>query len=69
MVALVTVADLSPMQLYGIVFAALVGFWLVQFAIRGVNEMTGSRERLFGYLGLSLMIGLPTLIGLMAMRP
>lgn len=62
-----TVADLSPMQLYGIVFAALVGFWLAQMVIRAVSEMTG-REQWFGYLAVCLMLGLPTIIGLMALQ-
>lgn len=57
------------MQLYGIVFAALVGFWLAQLAIRGVEELTGGREKAFGYLGVALMLGLPVIIGLLALRP
>lgn len=63
-----TVADLSPIQLYGIVMAAIVISAGSLLAIRAVPNLTRKREKALAYIGLFAMLGLPVIVGLMALR-
>ena len=63
-----TVADLSPMQLYGIVMAALATWYFLRFVLHAIEGMT-VREKVFGYAALGVVFALPVIIGLLALRP
>lgn len=57
-----TVSEMTPMQLYAVVMAALVCFALAREGLRFFNTLEETKPKIVAAFGLAALVGLPMLI-------
>lgn len=59
-----TVADMTPAELYGLIFLAVFNMILAGFVINAARTAENTKERIMYGVGLAGIVGLPVLIGI-----
>lgn len=59
-----TVGEMSPIELYSVVFTALVVFALMLLGFREVRKVGFRKESAIAWFGLAVGVGLPVIITL-----
>lgn len=64
-----TVAELTPIELYCIVIAAILTVGMILLGIREYPKLTTKREKFVLFAGVGAAYGLPMLIAFRALAP
>lgn len=63
-----TVADLSPHQLFGLIVLAIILAGLGLLALSAYKHLTTARQRFVFWLGMVFVFGVPAYLGLTALE-
>ena len=58
-----TVADMTPAELYGLIFLAVFNMIMAGFGIHAARTAENTKERVLYGIGLAGIIGLPLFVG------